>query len=182
MSLNKFFNVDTGFDILKMNIGADEIKSNNIDATNITTTNINAITINTEPYPPPNPPQSSIFYLNPNEIGGYDPLPVSFNKGIDYLLTSGSLGNVLEIKTINLPPYNGYRIRLGSMSYSYGSILIRHNDPSQNPAEQKYPIITNTQSDINISPVAPVAYLWVDLIYNEDFGGRAWICSVVQGS
>ncbi len=35
MSLNKFFNVDTGFDILKMNIGADEVKCNNIDTTTI---------------------------------------------------------------------------------------------------------------------------------------------------
>jgi hypothetical protein len=35
MSLNKFFNVDTGFDILKMNIGADEVKCNNIDTTTL---------------------------------------------------------------------------------------------------------------------------------------------------
>jgi len=43
MSLNKFFNVDTGYDILKMNIGADEIKCNNIDTTNINTTTINGV-------------------------------------------------------------------------------------------------------------------------------------------
>ena len=43
MSLNKFFDTNTGFNILKMNIGADEVKCNNIDTTNINTTTINGV-------------------------------------------------------------------------------------------------------------------------------------------
>jgi hypothetical protein len=43
MSLNKFFDTNTGYDVLKMNIGADEVKCNNIDTTNINTSTINGV-------------------------------------------------------------------------------------------------------------------------------------------
>jgi hypothetical protein len=46
MSLNKFTNTSTGFD-LDLDIGCDELKANNI-----TTTNIDLVTINGQPYPP----------------------------------------------------------------------------------------------------------------------------------
>lgn len=46
MSLNKFFNTNTGLDI-DLRIGADEVKANNME-----TNNIDVTTINGSPYPP----------------------------------------------------------------------------------------------------------------------------------
>lgn len=177
MSLNKLTNVNTGYE-LKLDVGADEMKANQME-----TINIDLTTINNQPYPPSAPPAGSVFDLDPIV---YNPLPVSSTKATDFLVLSGAAGNVTEIKTINAAPYNGYKLRIGIIfnSATIGSVLIRGDDASQNPAEQKYPIVTNGASlDIQLGPVSPNNWVWVELVYVENhpaYGYPAWACSNLQ--
>jgi len=177
MSLNKFTDTEKGYD-LDLGVGADEMKANQIE-----TINIDLTTINSKPYPPNAPPAGSVFDLDPIV---YNPLPVTSTNATDFLVLSGAPGNVTEIKTINAAPYNGYKFRIG-VTYnaaSIGQVLIRGNDASQNPAEQKYPIVTNGAStDITLGPVSPNNWAWVELVYVENhpaYGFPAWACSNVQ--
>ena len=167
MSLNKFTDTEKGYS-LDLGVGADEMKANQIE-----TINIDLTTINSKPYPPNAPPAGSVF-------------AVSSTNATDFLVLSGAPGNVTEIKTINAAPYNGYKLRIGVTfnGASIGQVLIRGNDPSQNPAEEKYPIVTNGASlDVTISPVSPNNWSWVELVYVENhpaYGFPAWACSVVR--
>jgi len=104
MSLNKFSDENTGFD-LKLNVGADAVKCNTIEAdtlnvsnlttetleattsietpqgniTNVESTNINTTTINGQEYPQRQAPATSIFSLDMN-LGTYDPLFINPNS------------------------------------------------------------------------------------------------------
>jgi hypothetical protein len=177
MSLNKFTNAEKGYE-LDLGVGADEMKANQIE-----TINIDLKTINSKPYPPNAPGAGSVFDLDPIV---YNPLPVSSTNATDFLVLSGSPGNVTEIKTINAAPYNGYKLRIG-VTYNgatIGNVLIRGDDASKNPAEQKYPIVTNgVTTDVIVNPVSPNNWSWVELVYVENhpaYGYPAWACSVIQ--
>jgi hypothetical protein len=109
MSLNKFSDENTGFD-LKLNVGADAVKCNsleadtlnvsnlttetleattsiqtpqgditNVESTNIDTDNINTTTINSQEYPQRQPPATSVFSLDMTK-GTYNPLVISPNN------------------------------------------------------------------------------------------------------
>jgi hypothetical protein len=176
MSLNKFTDATKGYD-LDLGVGADEMKANQIE-----TKNIDLVTINSKPYPPNAPPEGSVFSLQ--QIGAYNPLPVTSTNATEFILFPGQAPNVnTDIKTINVAPYDGYRIRIrvtqqGALG---GTITIKHNDPSQNASEQMYPIICTSFTDLLLNPVSPTIYVWAELIYVENYPnvpeGRAWICS-----
>ena len=174
MSLNKFTDTAKGYS-LELDIGADEIKANQME-----TTNIDLVTINSEPYPPVAPAAGSVFEIQ--QVGAYNPLPVTSTKASQYILLGGAALTNTDITTINAAPYNGFTIRVAvtQVNAVSGSVTIKHNDPSQNPAEQKYPIICNGGGDIVLAPVSPTVFSYCTLIYNDNYpglGSPAWVCT-----
>lgn len=156
----------------------DNVESNNID-----TDNINTTTINNQPYPQANLPSSSVFILDPN-IGAseYNPLPTD-TYASNYYMVDGTGLQSITIKTIGVGLYNGFSIRIGVLAAAICNVVINHNDPSQNQAEQKYPILINNFSNITLNPINPTNFQYVELVYNDNYAGtgdRVWVCSQIK--
>lgn len=152
-----------------------------IDVNNNNLINLN--TINYKPYPQANLPSSSVFILDPN-IGAseYNPLPTD-TYASNYYMVDGTGLQSITIKTIGVGLYNGFSIRIGVLAAAICNVVINHNDPSQNQAEQKYPILINNFSNITLNPINPTNFQYVELVYNDNYAGtgdRVWVCSQIK--
>jgi len=158
MSLNKFFDVNTGFDILKMNIGADEIKCNNID-----TTTINNIGIGS----------SSILYLN-NQT--YNTLDINnYDTFILKRTTTDPSPYNAEIQLIQEGLYDGQEITICVIGETNITLTIKNGIPESGAYKT---ILINGNSDINLITGSPYWFREVKLRYNiNSVGGlNLWHC------
>jgi hypothetical protein len=199
MSLNKFYDVDTGFN-LKLDGGFDELKCNSFETTgditcdelkantitvtgdiscnelkanNVDTTNLDTTTINSLPYPQAQPPASSVFSLDIN-LTTYNPLRIAPSGGgaVDYILLVGSPGGNVNIDTIEGGNYNGQAIRVIVPQPTQGSVTLIHDSPLQMPTQGKFPIVCRGLANIVLDPTTPTSVMqYVDLVYVENWEG-----------
>lgn len=158
MSLNKFFDVDTGYDILKMNIGADEIKCNNID-----TTTINNIGIGS----------SSILYLN-NQT--YNTLDINnYDTFILKRTTTDPSPYNAEIQLIQEGLYDGQEITICVIGETNIDLTIKDGIPESGIYKT---ILCNGNADINLTTGSPYWFREVKLRYNINSvaGDNLWHC------
>jgi hypothetical protein len=195
MSLNKFYDVDTGFN-LKLDGGFDELKCNSFETTgditcdelkanNVETTNLDTTTINSLPYPQAQPPASSVVPLDIN-LTTYDPLRIapSAGGGVDYVLLVGSPGGNVNIDTIEGGNYNGQTIRVIVPQPTQGQVTLIYDSPLKNPTLGKFPIICRGFTNIVLNPPSPGSLMqYVDLMYVENWdgtGNNGWVTSQIQ--
>lgn len=158
MSLNKFFDVNTGFDILKMNIGADEIKCNNLE-----TTTINNIGVGS----------SSIIYLN-NQV--YPTLDINNNDTFILKRTSTDPSPYnAEIQLIQEGLYDGQEITICVIGETNINLIIK-NGLSESGVYKT--ILINGNADITLTTGSPYWFRQVKLRYNINSvaGDNLWHC------
>jgi hypothetical protein len=128
MSLNKFTNTSTGFD-LDLDIGCDELKANNI-----TTTNIDLVTINGQPYPPNTVPVKKavgLEYQTAYTFNVYSDMVNVWSGSPDVPAGSLPIGDTIELTTqFNLDPslIGGQGSFAGNFRISFDGVVLGEAD------------------------------------------------------